>query len=306
MNEKKIAEIVKKRADEIRKSPNYDPRKEKELNDIYNQYVPPHSVKDISNLLDVAERDAYIDPFPPLGSEKKGGVAIKKGIRIAIGWYMQYIAQQVSTFGSGVAQALRAINNDLDEIKRSQSSEQVFALLNDLDLGIANEKVVDVALESLVEKNIKAVVSDTITSDLSSKFKDIDHLLLVGPNVSMQEDLDPAIDLRISDINSYLLKTEASMFGLILLHGSVEFLPSATKISLIENSQKALGEQGVLVIAIRAEGADSDLNETIASELLGQPRWSPQTWTHALSTKFSNVETKVIDGIVILISRNEL
>ena len=78
---KKIAEKVK----ELKSTKGYDPRREIELNEIYDRYVPPHSMTQTSHLVDVAERDAYVDPFPPIASNKKAGVIAKKGIRAGFG-----------------------------------------------------------------------------------------------------------------------------------------------------------------------------------------------------------------------------
>ena len=108
-----ISKRIEQRVAELKASNSYDPRRENELNEIYDRYVPPHSMAQTSHLVDVAERDAYVDPFPPIASNKKAGVILKKGIRVGFGWYAQFLSQQISTFGSGVTRALRSIDSDV-------------------------------------------------------------------------------------------------------------------------------------------------------------------------------------------------
>ncbi len=148
-----FVDAVKHRSDELRKSKDFDPRVEQKLNSIYEQYIPPHSNQETAHLVDVAERDAYIDPFPPIGSQKMAGAAIKKGVRVAIGWYIQYIAQQISTFGSGVAQALRALQRDVDELKASRGSSDVDRLIESLQLGTLTSEIYEKVSDSFVNSD---------------------------------------------------------------------------------------------------------------------------------------------------------
>ena len=229
------------------------------------------------------------------------GVAIKKGVRVAIGWYIQYITQQISTFGSGVAQALRSISNDVEEIKRTQYNDHLISLLNSLNLSIAEKKIIDVVKD--VSKNKKTVViSDAIESKLSKELNNSDHLLMVGTSLDLISVIDPLIDSRTTDINTYLTNVESSTLDLIVLQGSIEFLPAAVKLNIIENSLRSLTDEGALVLAIRSETRALSEDEIIAQELNNQQKWSPQTWSHVLKDKFVHLETKSVDGAVIFIA----
>jgi|GEM_PF-7018324 len=307
MNERQqtdISLLIKQRAEEIRKSPSFNPRKEKELNELYNQYVPPHSTKNTSDLLDIAERDAYIDPFPPLGSQKKGGVVIKKGIRTAIGWYVQYIAQQISTFGSGVSQALRAMNTDIEDLKKYQSDDEVSSLLAKLNLGTVDEKTLNIINNSLTDNDNKIIISDGLEESL---YKQLDHssnVIVVDNNLESNQFIDANLDVRVTTISSFISNVEDFSIDIIFLNGSFEFLPSTAKISLINHCSRSLNSTGKLVIAVRSKNYDMNSDESIALDILGQQLWSPETWSHILADKFQHVEVKIDSDIILFFADN--
>ncbi|HMS25610.1 MAG TPA: hypothetical protein PKB15_08010 [Acidimicrobiia bacterium] len=298
-----VDDTVKRRASELRKSKNFDPRREKELNDLYDQYVPPHSLEETSHLLDVAERDAYIDPFPPIGSQKMAGAVIKKGVRVAIGWYIQYLAQQISTFGSGVAQALRSLNKDVQELKKTAGNADGSQLLRGLDL-----ETIDAALWSMISTKTvfgegRIIVSDAIDSALLTAIGS--QIIVVDPRSRVCSELPASMDSRCRDIFPLIKEYEDQSLAGLVLHGRIDFLASANKLELIRECSRVLSEDAPLILVVRTEITGD--SATIAAELSGTDVWSEKTWAHVVSQMFNN--HSVIDtgqsGISVFVTKSK-
>ncbi|HMS25684.1 MAG TPA: hypothetical protein PKB15_08395 [Acidimicrobiia bacterium] len=299
----RVDDVVKRRAEELRRSKGFDPRREKELNDLYNQYIPPHSLEETSHLLDVAERDAYIDPFPPIGSQKMAGAAIKKGVRVAIGWYIQYLAQQISTFGSGVAQALRSINKDVQEIKKTIGHADTAVLLEGLDLG-----TVDAALWSTISSQVvfadgRIIVSDALDSKILSAIGS--QVIVVDPRSRVCSELPASIDSRCKEVFPLIKDQEDQSLAGLVLHGRIDFLSSAGRIELVGECSRVLRDDAPLILVVRTEITGD--SASIATELSATKLWSERTWIHIISRAFN--EYAVIDtgrsGVCVFIAQSK-
>lgn len=307
-SEQSAAELVKRRASELRTDKSFDPRKEKELNDLYNQYVPPHSLEETSHLLDVAERDAYIDPFPPIGSQKLAGGAIKKGVRVAIGWYIQYVAQQISTFGSGVAQALRSIHKDVEELKKSAGKNDLEKLLDPLNL-----ESIDKDLWSTVSSKFdisscnRVVISDAV--DSSFLINSAEKFLVVDSRSRICSELDSSIDSRKSQLLPFLRGIEDQSLDGLILHGRIDFMSTSQKIELIEECARVLRNDSPLIVVARsARHSFSDVDPKIAYEITGAKLWSVDTWTHVIGHSFNNFEelNTEKEGLLVFVAENQM
>lgn len=235
-----VDDVVARRAAEIRSSKDFDPRTEEQLDAIYRQYVPPHADEETGHLLDVAERDAYIDVFPPLGSQKMAGVFIKKSVRRAIGWYVQYIAQQISTFGSGISQAMRSVHNDVEDIKKTLGSADVGVLVGSLSLGTLDDEIFQQIVKSVSFSDDLIVVSDVASPPIVKELTTISkRCIVVDSRLSAMDDIDPPTDTRVSDALSFVTSSEDASLGSIILHGSIDVLDSRSRIDLVTQSARA-------------------------------------------------------------------
>ncbi len=273
----------------LKKNPNFDPKREKELDDLYNQYIPPHSIENRSHLLDAAERDAYIDPFPPIGSQKMAGVFVKKAIKKSIGWYIQYIAQQISTFGGAVSQSLRSINNDIEKIKKRTAVANDNKYHESLDLD-SDYKMGFAEFLKVESKNCKGllVISDGIPNESLSGLDSDIHPVIVESRIDYCAQYDPEIDTRIKDIIDFLETTEEATLDGAILHGRIVMGDESSRVNAIEAASKALKSNGKLMLVI-PKNMDEDRN--VYLQLSSANLWDISVWKHILNCNFAVVES---------------
>lgn len=302
-----IDSIVSSSAARLRKDPKFDPRREKELNEIYNQYIPPHSNQETSHLLDVAERDSYIDPFPPIGSQKMAGAVIKKGIRTAIGWYIQYIAQQISTFGSGVSQALSSLHSDVEDLKKSIGSSDISKLINKLDLGtIDDEMWSNISPHLPAKTKARILISDVVDANLINGVSS-SSVVVVDPRSDACDAIDPKIETRCQEILGFTSNLEPQSVAGIVLHGRIDFLIPSQKVELINVCAKIVDENSSVVFAVRTINELSG-DAAIARELTNLRMWSATTWKLAIESSFSTCQqlTTNTNGVTLFIAKNSV
>ena len=289
-----VAKQIAARVKELKSSKKYDPRREQELNEIYRQYIPPHSMTQTSHLVDVAERDAYVDPFPPIASNKKAGVFIKKGIRAGFGWYAQFLSQQISTFGSGVTRALRSMSNDVEDLKKKVASSKIPLFVYDLNLSnIDKETFGEIAGKIDLSKDLnRVVVSDSIDNAfLNDLSKNAQQLIVVDPRVDAYEKLEANVDARKQEVNEFLEGLEESSVDLILLSGILAFFDLDLKLEIFDKCSRVLSKDGALVFAAVTANTKLTSDQKVADEIFDTRILSSTSYEKVLGQYFNEVET---------------
>jgi hypothetical protein len=291
--ESDISKKIAQRVSEIKASKSYDPRVEVELDEIYNRYVPPHALAQTSHLVDVAERDAYVDPFPPIASNKKAGVFIKKGIRAGFGWYAQFLSQQISTFGSGVSRALRAINDDVVDLKRKVAAKKIPNFIYSLDLdNVDNEVFSDISKTTIdVSKNLKKViVSGAIDNVFISVLqKSSDHLIIIDERSDACSKVDAGVDSRKQNINEFLCDLEDNSVDQIILSGLINFVELPQRLEIFSQCSRVLNNDGKFVYVASTSNKGFSADQKCALEVFNTNILPALTYTKILEDYFSNI-----------------
>lgn len=291
---RKIADRVK----EIKSSKSYDPRREQELNEMYRRYIPPHSMTETSHLVDVAERDAYVDPFPPIASNKKAGVFIKKGIRAGFGWYAQFLSQQISTFGSGVTRALRSISNDVEDLKRKAASAKIPDFVYSLNLSNVDKDIfTEIAgtVLSLEDLN-RIIVSDSIDNAfLDDLSKNTSHLIVVDPRADAYEKLEANVDSRKQEIGEFLSGLEDATVDLLVLNGIIGFFDLNDRLEIFAKASRVLNQSGTLVFVGLTSKTGMSTDEKVANEVFNSNILSTATYEKIFAQYFTDVKSTTPD-----------
>ena len=297
-NEIDIAEKIAQKVQELKASKSYDPRREIELNEIYNRYIPPHSLAQTSHLVDVAERDSYVDPFPPIASNKKAGVFIKKGIRAGFGWYAQFLSQQISTFGSGVSRALRAINEDVEDLKRKVAAKKIPEFIYSLDLdNVDNDIFEDISKNIINTETKRVLVSDSIDNVfLSQLSKSADQLIVIDERSNACAKVDAEIDSRKQNLLDFLAHIEDNSIDLIILNGIVNFYELAIRLEVFAQCSRVLTEKGLFVFvgATNKKGLSKD--QLCAIDVINTNVLTMPTYQRILDEYFLNVQSKDMEN----------
>lgn len=103
-------EVARRRA-----AGDFPPSLERELDLAFDRYVPAGSVSsDFSEAVRAADRAAYINVAVPTESQKPGVGEVKRVLRKAMAWYLNYLAQQTTAFATASVRAMRSLGERLD------------------------------------------------------------------------------------------------------------------------------------------------------------------------------------------------
>ncbi|HEV2369543.1 MAG TPA: hypothetical protein VGR90_06685, partial [Acidimicrobiales bacterium] len=88
----------------------FPPSLERDLDLVFDRFVPKEPLdSDFTEAIQAADRAAYINVAVPTDSQKAGVGEVKRVLRKAMGWYLDYLAQQMTAFGTASIRALRAL-----------------------------------------------------------------------------------------------------------------------------------------------------------------------------------------------------
>ncbi|HZT67893.1 MAG TPA: hypothetical protein VFA11_19040 [Acidimicrobiales bacterium] len=94
------------------------PSLERELDLAFDKFAPVGALdNDFGEALKAADRAAFVNVAVPTASSKPGVSFVKRLLRKAMAWYLNYLAQQVTAFGSATVRALRALGERLGAIE---------------------------------------------------------------------------------------------------------------------------------------------------------------------------------------------
>ena len=88
----------------------FPPSLERDLDRLFDRFVPREALdSDFSEAIQAADRAAYINVAVPTASQKPGVGEVKRVLRKAMAWYLEYLAQQATAFGTASVRAMRAL-----------------------------------------------------------------------------------------------------------------------------------------------------------------------------------------------------
>src|SRR5581483_5001884 len=93
----------------------FPPSLERDLDRIFDRFVPREALdSDFREAIQAADRAAYVNVAVPTASQKPGVGEVKRVLRKAMAWYLEYLAQQMTAFGTASVRALRALGERLE------------------------------------------------------------------------------------------------------------------------------------------------------------------------------------------------
>lgn len=259
------------------------PSLERELDAAFERFIPVGAGDmdgEIAGAVAQLERAATIDAAVPTGSRWPGVPLVKRALRKLMGWYLTYLAQQVSQFGSSAAHSMRLIARRLavleEQARRSLPVAPPPPSFQFPDLGEWEQLVLDrladakgrvlhaecgdgALLRAMVAKGIDAYgvephgqAADALASEGLDAWPDevLPHLGTVSPG---------------------------GLVGLVL-SGCVDRMQRAAQRRLAELAAKALAPGGILVLVSATPRAWRRLAPPVEVDLAGGSPLEAQTW----------------------------
>jgi hypothetical protein len=101
-------------------------RVERELDELFLEFSPVAGRGGVlEDALHQVDASAFIDPVVPIDSNKSGGAVLKKGMRTAGLWYVQWVTQQMNQFTAALSRALHLMDQQLTELSRQVETQRI-------------------------------------------------------------------------------------------------------------------------------------------------------------------------------------
>lgn len=279
-----IAEEVRRR----RAGGGFDALRERELEQLFHQYAPLQGRDGaLAETLRAVDVTAYIDPHVPVESSQPAGTAIKRTLRKANFWYINWIATQTTRAFSTVARSLHLIDDELNDIRKTLDG-----------LSLKGTPVIDIEGAT----GPTAWWADTARQALGGSTGRVliaacDDGWLVRSLVADGVDaygLDPrmdrimeseiaGLDLRDDDLLDHLDSVaDDRLTGVVLTRWTEALLPSQRR-HLLHRLERVVASDSVIVI--HAAHPDALAGDDVPAELdlVGARPLRPSTWVRLLA-----------------------
>jgi hypothetical protein len=285
-----LAEVMAEIDEEVRRrraSGDLPARVERELDELFLEHSPVAgrggSLGEALRMVDAA---AFIDPVVPVGSNKSGGAAIKKGLRKLNLWYIGYITHQVSQFASAVSRSLHILDDRVTELRREMDARREEpSQVVEADWATGPDAWwVPLAVESAgrsAGRVLHAVSGDGwLVRALVAKGVDAYGVDPRPGRVDRAE--TDGIDLREEAVIEHLRAVEPAGLTGIVLSGTVDGMTHGERRQLLDLVVDRLAPDGALVIhSLSPAGWDGEVAPVEADLSPGRPLRGA-TWVHLL------------------------
>jgi len=257
---------------------------ERDLDALFDRFAPRPVTDNLEDALERSEDAAGIDPEIPIASNNAAFGAVKKVMAKFLGWYHQFLVQQIMGLGVAINNVLRTLVEKVTHLETLVGDDRIRAELDrlppDLDDDLWRAVVVDAA------RGIsgRLALADAGGGDLLA---DVGAAGVDAYGVEPRPELADAarargLDVRNNDIRTHLDAVAAGELSGLVLRGCVERLSRPALLELIECAAHALGPGGRLVVASRTPVAWSRARSVIEADLTPGRPLHAETWAWLL------------------------
>ena len=270
---------------------------EAELDAEFANYAPSAVTGDsLSGVLSQADKAVTIDVDAPTAGKFPAG-QVKKGVRKLTFWYMQYLANQVSSFGSATVRALRMLDRRVSIVEQSTpgASRAVANALEAMDPVPVPAPTAEVVAEQLRDAKGRVLHAECGEGGL------VRHLAQAGFDVYGVEPrrrlLAPALrdglEIRPDGVTDHLTAIAPGALGALVLSG-LDTKPTGAQVHLADLAARAIESGGCLVVlGSQPEAWSAAVPVVIADLAPGRPLHA-ETWASVLEGKGFEV-TSIVD-----------
>ncbi len=223
---------------------------ERELDALFARFSPSGTGDDFTTVLDRAEHDAFIDADPPLGSAKRGGLVVKKGVRVAVGWYLQYVTQQVATFGTMTVRAVRILGERVEKLEAASGSAVMAAEAAKLAPSTLIEPFARSIVARLTGAPGRVLHADAGEGHLLVALADagVDAYGVEPRDIALVPPADARLEIRADDAVGHLRAITDGTLGGVVLTGLVDRAPVGELVELADLVAAKLAPGGAIAI----------------------------------------------------------
>ncbi|HET9732496.1 MAG TPA: methyltransferase domain-containing protein [Acidimicrobiales bacterium] len=282
-----------------RASGDFPPSLERELDLAFDRVSPVAPADgEFGDAIKAADRAAFINVAVPTASNKPGVDIVKRVLKKLMAWYLDYLAQQVTSFGGAVVRALRAIGERIDRLEG-----QAEALRPAPDDGVDRPAVAEDLgpWQDLVVERLKGTSGRVLHAECGHG-QLVKALAAVGVDAYGVDPRAALVDLAVAggvdalpdDAVAHLEAVSPGGLAGLVLSGCVDRLPLGRQRQLVDLAASRLGPGGVLVLVASSPAAWANRTPPIEADLAPGRPLHAATWSYLLERAGFSCET--IDG----------
>jgi SAM-dependent methyltransferase len=299
-----IAEEVRLR----RASGDLPPKLERELDELFLAHAPVGGRSgDPGEALRMVDTMIFIDPVVPVESNRAGGAFLKKGMRSALLWYVQWVTHQMSQSTAAVSRALHNMDDRLTEIAGELDAQRA------PDAGLVEYPALHNENAWWVEAAVGAVAksSGRVLHTACGDGWLVRRIVAAGGDAY---GVDPrravvetaalgTVDVRAEKVTDHLPHVAAAGLGAVVLTGLVECMGARERSHLLRLIGSRLAPGGTLVVhSVGREAFEAPDAPPEADLAPGRPL-RPETWCYLLESSGYRADVRrAPDGVDYLVT----
>jgi hypothetical protein len=268
----------------------FDAAKERQLEQRFYQYAPVQGRSGaLGDTLRAVDAAAFIDPAVPVLSNQPAGAYLKKAMRKAGFWYINWIATQTTRGLSTVARSLHLIDDELVEIRERLDLVSVDSVpvIEQEDDEVDDPWWASIAIGALSPTTGRALVSACGNgwfvrqlNELGADAYGIDP----RPGKILEAEI-AGLDLRDDDLLDHLRSVADDRLGAAVLTGTTEAMLPAQRLQLLDRLDAVLGDGATVVL--HSIHPDAVIGDSIpaALDVAGVRPMRPSTWATLLAER---------------------
>ena len=268
----------------------FDAAKERQLEQRFYQYAPVQGRSGaLGDTLRAVDASAYVDPAVPVLSNQPAGAYLKKAMRKAGYWYIDWIATQTTRGLSTIARSLHLIDDELVELRERLdlvSVDSVPVIEEGIDQA-GDPWWAAIAVGALSSTTGRALVSACGDGWLVRQLNDLGadaYGIDPRPGKILEAEIG-GLDLRDDDLLDHLRSVADDRLGAAVLTGTTEAMLPAQRLQLHDRLDAVLADGATLVLhsihpdAVSGDGIPAEL------DLAGVRPMRPRTWASLLAER---------------------
>jgi hypothetical protein len=272
------------------------PSLERELDLVFDRHVPAGALDgDFGEALKAADRAAYVNVAVPTASEKPGVGEVKRVLRKAMAWYLNYLAQQVTSFGTATVRALRALGDRVTVLE-----DEVAEWRPPIDDGRDRPAVAADLSEwhALVRERLGGIHGRVLHAECGDGAL-VRFLTTSGVDAYGVDPRGPLVDAAVAagaeawpdDPLDHLGSVSDAGLAALVLSGCVDRLPLVRQRRLLELARAKVGPGGVVVLVAANPGSWVGTVPVMEADLAPGRPLHAATWAHLLEReRFEDIE----------------
>lgn len=279
-----IHEEVRRR----RANGDFPPGLERELDEVFSRYAPVgDTTGGYEEAIDHADTLSYVHVDVPVASNAPLVPYVKLLFKKVLGWYLRFLAQQTTSFGTAIVRAVRLLGDRVVELERAvPAADPALAVeVRTLTGPPALESWTPALVGALTGTKGRVLVAEAGDATV------IDALAGAGVDaygVDPDSDLVLAaagrgLDVRMDSVLDHLRTLRDGVLAGIVLAGCVDRFPLVQQRELVQLSAAKVRAGGFVAVAGMSPERWARRHSPVAADLAAGRPLHAETWVHLLA-----------------------